>query len=663
MTTPVLDIKALKSVFETGRTEARAVDGIDLELNAGEVLALVGESGCGKTATALSILGLLPKPVGRITHGSIKFDGIDLCKLSGREMGNIRGSAISMIFQEPMTSLNPVITIGQQLAEVYRRHMGLSAKEARRAGIEMLNRVKIPSAEERIDDYPHQLSGGMKQRVMIAMALACKPKVLIADEPTTALDVTIQAQILELLMELKHEFNTAILLVTHNLALVRQCADRVAVMYGGRIAEIGPTSDVLRSPFHPYTRGLLSCLPRPGGHKLATIAGSVPPADQYPAGCRFAERCDRAQDQCLQKLPPLLTESDTRKHSCWYPLMEAPASIKNEEPTTKCQTKISSQSLLVCKDLKVYYPIRQGFFKRIGGHVKAVDGISLELKRGQTLALVGESGCGKSTLAKAFVGLAAITDGAVTIKDLTCSKEKDFKNAALKKSIQMIFQDPYSSMDPRMRIRDILNEGPRSHGRSLPDEELQLLLEKVSMGISILGRYPHEFSGGQRQRISIARALAMNPEILILDEATSALDVSVQAHVLNILKENQEQHQLTYLMITHDLSVVEYCADEIAVMYLGRIVERGPARKVLSSAKHPYTQALLAAVPRLDAKEKIKVLQGDVPSPIHPPSGCPFHPRCPHATHACSQQFPAEIRLDNDHRVHCIADVVNLVKP
>jgi oligopeptide/dipeptide ABC transporter ATP-binding protein len=549
---------------------ARPVDGVSFAIEAGETFALLGESGCGKSMTALSLMRLLPA-VARIAEGEATFDGRDLFAVSEAGMRELRGGGMAMIFQEPATSLNPVMTIGQQIAEVLELHGGDRGRV-----VELLEAVGIPDPERRAQEFPFQLSGGMKQRAMIAMALAGDPKLLIADEPTTALDVTIQAQVLDLLEELQRQRGMALLLITHDLGVAARMADRVGVMHAGRLVEVSEKRAFFAGPSHPYSRRLFESLPE-------NLAKTLP-------GAAATER------------------------------------------------------LLAVQDLAVHFPIRRGLFQRTVGHVRAVDGVSLKVSRGRTLAIVGESGCGKTTAGKAILQLIEPTAGKVSLdgRELTELAARD---------VQMVFQDPFGSLNPRLRIGEIIAEGMRTLGI---DGDVGRLLEQVGLEAEMASRYPHEFSGGQRQRIAIARALAVNPRLLICDEPTSALDVSVQAQIIALLKCLQDERGLAYLFITHNISVVDYLAHEVAVMYLGRIVEQGTVEQVLHGARHPYTQALLAAVPKIDGAERETLLvPGDPPSPANPPAGCHFHPRCPKVMPVCRERYPDAASMPGSHVVAC----------
>ena len=670
----LLSVQNLKTYFRTPDGLARAVDGISFDIAPNEIFALVGESGCGKSVTALSVIQLVAQPTGFIAGGAIYYKGQDITRLPEVEKRRIQGNDIAMVFQEPMTSLNPVFTIGYQISEAIRQHQDLRGTAARNAAVEMLDLVGIPEPAARYDEYPHQMSGGMKQRVMIAMALSCRPGLLIADEPTTALDVTIQAQILELIQRLQQELQMAVLLITHDLGVVANIADRVAVMYAGKIAEMGTWEQLYKTPQHPYTVKLLESTPARDkrGTQLHTIAGRVPKATAYNDGCRFADRCPKVMDGC-ETIPPTLHAVNGSEHNvaCHLYNPEPPfnavstgaARLELETDTDKIEDTLTrtaeAQPQLQVKNLCVHYPIQKGIFKRTVGYVYAVDDVTLDIPRGKTLALVGESGSGKTSFGKAILRLGVPVKGDLVYDGVNIATITRQHIHPYRKQMQIIFQDPYASLNPRMTIGAIIQEGMQAHGIGESIEERQNrvaeLMQRVGLSPDMVTRYPHEFSGGQRQRIGIARCLAVDPEFIVCDEATSALDVSVQAQILNLLKSLQTDFNLTYLFITHNLSVVEYFADEVAVMYLGRIVERGTTEEIFDSPKHPYTRALLSAVPKMDPQtgvEKIQ-LEGDVPSPINRPSGCYFHPRCPEVMPICKDTYPDETNFTQTHSCNC----------
>jgi peptide/nickel transport system ATP-binding protein len=615
----------------------KAVDGLSLAIERGETFALVGESGCGKSMTALALMRLLPES-GRIVGGRVDLDGQDLLRVPEAGMRAVRGGRIGMIFQEPGTSLNPVLRVGTQVVEAIESHTALRGDAARAKAIEWLGRVGLPEPERRIDDYPFRLSGGQKQRVMIAMTLASEPDFLIADEPTTALDVTIQGQILALLKELQREHGMGLLLITHDLAVVSDMADRVALMYAGQIIEVAEARDFFAAPKHPYARLLLQALPDSArrGESLAAIRGSVPPLWLAFEGCRFTPRCDRAFDACPKTLPDLRPLDPTRSVRCLLYSELAPASDlppdQGPGDTSAAHGAVAVAAtasalamsragdgraglpvagdarpvLLQVENLAVRFPLRRGILQRPAGYFSAVDGVSFDVGRGKTLALVGESGCGKTTTGKAIVQLlrhVAVVEGSARLEGQDLFKLEGEALRAARRDIQIIFQDPFASLNPRMRVLPILEEGLQSLRPDTTAESRRLALEELADRVGLrrdsLDRYPHEFSGGQRQRIAIARALAVRPKLIVCDEPTSALDVSVQAQILNLLRELQRELEVSFLFITHNIGVVEYLADDIVVMKAGRVEEQGPTASVLASPQSAYTRTLLAAVPRL----------------------------------------------------------------
>ena len=668
MNTPLLQIKDLHTDIEIRSGVVRALSGVDLHVNPGETLGIVGESGSGKTMTALSLMGLLPQG-GKVSSGSIILDGQDLTQLPLKEKRKLRGTKVGMIFQDPLTSLNPTMKIGLQVCEPLRVHEGLSKKEALERAVEILKRVGMPRPEVVINNYPHQLSGGMRQRVMIAMALVCKPRILIADEPTTALDVTTQMQILDLIDELRDEYKMGVILITHDLGVVAGHTDRVAVMYAGRIVETAPTKTLFTEPKHRYTSSLMAALPEralAAGTKLFSIPGAPPSLTNLPVGCRFAARCLWATDECRAGYPDL-SGDETHTFSCFHPVQEgdeSPAVLQGKLDSNKTNgaaenvPQISHETLLDVKEAsREYESAGSGFFKREKGVVSAVDRVSITVKKGETYGLVGESGCGKSTVGRLIAGLEPPSGGAIELdgRDLATLKGRDA--VRIHRDVQMMFQDSYAAMDPRMRIDQILAE-PMSiqktgNARQIA-ERIMEILEQVGLTEEILDRYPHEFSGGQLQRIGFARSLTLAPDLIVADEPVSALDVSVQAQVLNLMKDLQQELGLSYLFISHDLAVVQYMADRIGVMYLGRIVEEGPASEVVKNPKHPYTKALIDSIPVPDPEfkhdENAIKLTGEPPSAVNPPEGCRFRPRCPFAGEECKVQ---PMLTDETHRVAC----------
>ena len=653
----MLKVDNLRLGFMAGKRALAAVDGISFSIAKGETFALLGESGCGKSATAQGIMRLLPA-AGRILDGRVELDGTNLLALSEADMRAYRGGKMAMIFQEPATSLNPVLTVGQQIGEVLERHLGLRGAAAIERMVDLLRQVGIADPERRLTEYPFQFSGGMKQRVMIAIALAGEPELLIADEPTTALDVTVQAQILDLLAKIQADRGMGMLLITHDLGVVARMAHRIGVMYAGELVEVASREEFFSRPRHPYTQALFAALPDISrrGLRLTTIPGQVPALAAMPGGCRFADRCPHVMAVCRTQSPDWRDTGTAHVVRChWYG--EAAADVASH--TLAEAGHEPGRAFLEVADLKVHFPIRKGFLQRTVGHVRAVDGVSLAIAAGRTLALVGESGCGKTTVGKALLQLISPTAGSVRLGggELVGLKGKRLRDA--RRQMQMVFQDPFASLNPRLRVGEIIAEGMGALGieanATARTAAVAALLQQVGLPNDAAERYPHEFSGGQRQRIAVARALAVQPELLICDEPTSALDVSVQAQILNLLKTLQGELGVAFLFITHNFAVVEYLAHDVAVMYLGRIVERGRAEEVLRSPKHPYTQALLSAVPvpRLEGATAVIRLPGETPSPANPPAGCHFHPRCPQAMDICRQRYPTTTELSGSHAVNC----------
>ena len=661
----LLEVRNLKTYFDLGNGQiARAVDGVSFSLEAGRTLGIVGESGCGKSQTAFSIMRLVDQNCFHCEDSEILFNGENLLKKTDIEMQHIRGNDVAMIFQEPMSSLNPLYRIGNQLSEPLMLHQNMTKKEARKRCIELLEQVGIPDPESRVDNYPHEMSGGMKQRVMIAMALACKPKLLIADEPTTALDVTIQAQILSLMKELQQETGMAIVIITHDLGVVNQIADDVCVMYGGKVAEFGSRKEIFSNMQHPYTRMLLESIPSVNDmrYKLKTIKGIVPAATIVSKGCRFAERCQEVLDYCDYKPPKSYhcSKSKDSVHHTYCHLLDN--TIKRERCGTQ-QDELRpkknelKETLLTVSNLKTHFPVKRGLLMKTVNYVKAVDKFKIDIKKGETLALVGESGCGKTTAGQSILRLIKEAKGNVLFDGQNIFELSRKEMKSLRKQMQIIFQDPFSSLSPRKKVGDIVAEGLTIHEPDLTNDERNKqvvnILKTVGLDSTSIDRYPHEFSGGQRQRIAIARALILEPKFLVLDEPTSALDVSVQAQILNLLEQLQVERNLSYLFITHDLGVVKYIADNVAVMYLGEIVEYGATKEIFEVPRHPYTRALLDAVPKLGEQVEFKKITGDVPSPLNPPTGCHFHTRCYYSQDICKKIAPMLTTDDNMRQVSC----------
>jgi peptide/nickel transport system ATP-binding protein len=651
--------------FVTSHGTVRAVEGFSYSVHPGEMVAIVGESGSGKSVSALAVMQLLPPGTAR-TRGSVRFGGRELLGLTDEEMRRIRGREIAMIFQEPMTSLNPVLRIGLQIMEPLTIHLGMDDAAARTRAIELLTLVGITDPESRLNQYPHQLSGGMRQRVMIAIGLSCNPKLLIADEPTTALDVTIQAQILELMKDLSRRLGVAVVIITHNLGIVARYADRVNVMYAARLVESGTAERVFTRPLHPYARGLLGAVPRLDrgrAAKLATIDGAPPNLLNPPSGCRFRPRCRFAIEKCLTD-PPLVAGEPGHMAACHrvseIEALDPPLTRGAGTSKQGVEGHDDGSSILDIRHAKKYFPVRMGFLRK-PKLVRAVDDVTIDIRAGETLGLVGESGCGKSTLGRLVLRLDDPTGGEIRFEDVDLAGADREAMIAVRKKMQVIFQDPYSSLNPRMTVGQIIAEPIRVHEilpRAQISDRVAELLQVVGLFPYMALRYPHELSGGQRQRVGIARALAVNPRVIVCDEAVSALDVSIQGQVINLLEDLQQELGLTYLFIAHDLAVVRHISSKVAVMYLGRIVEYAPADELFANPMHPYTRALLAAAPVPDPViERTRprtIIKGELPSPLNPPKGCVFHPRCPLATEECRQGVPASRELAPGHTVACI---------
>jgi peptide/nickel transport system ATP-binding protein len=659
---PLLEITGMKTDIKLKRSTVHAVDGVDITVRAGETLGIVGESGCGKTMTALSIMQLLP-PGGHVVGGKIVLDGTDLLQLSDKEMQKIRGDAVGMVFQDPLTSLNPTMSVGNQIAEAVLLHREVSRDAARKRAVEVLELVGIARARTRLDDYPHQFSGGMRQRVMIAIALACEPKLLIADEPTTALDVTIQAQILELIDSLRKELGMAVILVTHDLGVIAGRADRVAVMYAGRVVETADAPALFKSPRHRYTEALFSALPEKAAEtreRLYTIPGLPPDLTNPPTGCRFAPRCRFAEQDCLDNDPTLVEEPGGRELACFHPVDEKHHLEARDPIITPAELARDRDVLLSVQNLVKDYALSHAVFGRSKGTISAVADVSFDVPRGHTLGIVGESGCGKTTTGRLIVGLEKPTSGIVRVEGTDLSTLSRGALREMRREIQFMFQDPYASLDPRMRVGAILREPLLIQGIGKGAEQKQRvaeLLDVVGLPRNAVERFPHEFSGGQRQRIGLARALSLNPKLIVADEPVSALDVSIQAQILNTMRELQKEFDLTYVVISHDLSVIRYLSDAIGVMYLGKLVEDGPAADVYNHPLHPYTHGLIETIPEADPerernKEK-QALTGELPSAVDPPSGCRFRTRCPLAQDICAEEEPPLRVLRTGHRVAC----------
>ena len=739
---PVLDIQDLSTHIKLTSSVVQAVGNIDLHVDAGETLGIVGESGCGKSMTGLSIMGLLP-PGGSIIGGSVKLNDRELVGLKDEELRQIRGNEIAMIFQDPLTSLDPTKTIGYQVGEPVRLHRGASKAEALDRAVEVLALVGLPRPKERLSDYPHQLSGGLRQRVMIAMALACEPKLLIADEPTTALDVTIQAQILALLRDLKDRLGMAMLLITHDMGVIAGHADRVNVMYAGRVVETAEANDLFIEMHHPYTQALLASIPQlkqDASKALHAIPGLPPDLTRPPQGCRFAARCPRASDKCRTEEPPLAGKTFEHRFACWHPVdgplvlttigetgpdalsigLVAPdaesmaqaaagdkagyvsdAVLADGEPaaadsgaaepdkaepvvvaaglevTADGRLEVTERAveatagngdgpggpapLLDIRNLVKEYPVTSGaILRRKVAAVHAVSDVSFSVPAGTTFGLVGESGCGKTTIGKMIVALERPNSGAVTLGGVDMSKLRGGELRRKRRDLQLMFQDPHSSLDPRMRVGSIIGEPlavQHLGSKRAQRDRIFELLGEVGLPRNAVERYPHEFSGGQRQRIGLARALTLNPKLIVADEPVSALDVSIRAQVLNLMKRLQASHGLTYVVISHDMAVVKYMAERIGVMYLGKLVELGSAQDIYERAAHPYTAGLIATIPLPDpAAERAKqgvAIKGELPSPVNPPSGCRFRTRCQFAQERCAAEEPKLRSFGPGHVAAC----------
>jgi peptide/nickel transport system ATP-binding protein len=755
---PVLEIQDLSTHIKLTSSVVQAVGNVDMHIDAGETLGVVGESGCGKSMTGLSIMGLLP-PGGSIIGGSIRLDGRELVGLKQEDLRRVRGNEIAMIFQDPLTSLDPTKTIGYQVAEPVRLHRGTSKAEALHRAVEVLTLVGLPRPKERLNDYPHQLSGGLRQRVMIAMALANEPKLLIADEPTTALDVTIQAQILSLLRDLKDRLGMAMLLITHDMGVIAGHADRVNVMYAGRVVETADVRELFNHMHHPYTQALLASIPQldqDADKALHAIPGLPPDLSHPPPGCRFAARCSRATDKCRAEEPPLSGPALDHRFSCWHPVdgplvlavigkagpdaastglassdaesvaeaaqptdkagytpefvadaplaevaaadgevpeaaatteeaapesEEAPASEQAEAIVVASGLEVTADGRLEVTELTVEvtaangdgavplleitnlvkeFPITAGLLQRKVASVKAVSDVSFSVPAGTTFGLVGESGCGKTTIGKLIVALEKPNSGTINLGDLNVSKLSGAELRRKRRDLQLMFQDPQSSLDPRMRVGAIIGEPlaiQRLGSKRAQRDRVFELLGEVGLPRNAVERYPHEFSGGQRQRIGLARALTLNPRLIVADEPVSALDVSIRAQVLNLMKRLQASHGLTYVVISHDLAVVKYMAERIGVMYLGKLVELGSGQDIYERAAHPYTAGLIATIPvpkpSLERAKKGAAIRGELPSPVNPPSGCRFRTRCQFAQELCAAEEPPLRSFGPGHVAAC----------
>jgi glutathione transport system ATP-binding protein len=644
---PLLDVRDLSVAFPSEAGAVQAVRSVSYTVSPGEVLGIVGESGSGKTVSSLAVMNLLPDRA-RIS-GSVRFEGEELIGRSDKDLSRLRGRRIAMIFQDPLSALTPVYTVGDQIAEAIRVHHDASPAQARDRAVELLSLVGIPNPARRATSFPHEFSGGMRQRAMIAMAIANDPALIIADEPTTALDVTIQAQILEVLEKARELTGAAIMLITHDLGVVAGVADRVAVMYAGKLVETGSVDDIFYRPHMPYTLGLLGSLPRPdlGRHQTLTpVEGSPPSLVNLAPGCPFAPRCPLKVDRCAQIEPGLAPHGETGTHSvaCHRSQEVEQKKLTSTDifpapPPRSADVQRSREeraAMLVVRDLVREYPVVRGaVLRRRVGTLRAVDGVSFDLRASETLGLVGESGCGKTTTIMEILNMARPLSGTISVLDRDTASMTTEQRFDARRDVQVVFQDPMASLDPRLPVGDIVGEPLDAHGVAPDDRARRVreLLTLVGLSPEHANRYPQAFSGGQRQRIGIARALALQPKLLVLDEPVSALDVSIRAGIINLLEQLKAELGLAYLFVAHDLAVVRHIADRVAVMYLGRIVEIGDVDEVFERPRHPYTQALLSAVPLPDPRKERRrqriVLEGDLPSPLDPPSGCRFRTRCP----------------------------------
>ena len=688
--TPLLDVAGLRTEIRTRSATVQAVRDVSFSIAPGETLGLVGESGCGKSMTGMSLMRLLPSG-GRIAAGSVKLAGKELTTLSEGDIRRVRGNDVAMIFQDPMTSLNPTMTVGDQIAEPAIIHQGLSQKDALQRAVEVLDLVGMPKPAERLKAYPHQLSGGLRQRVVIAMALVCEPQLLIADEPTTALDVTIQGQILTLLDRLKDELHMSMLLITHDLGVIAGRADRVMVMYAGEIVESSETGELFASMRHPYTQALFEAMPPLVTDRtkvLYSIPGMPPSLISPLPGCSFAPRCRYAKDKCAEN-PPLAGDDPAHPYACFFPVRgphaaDAPVPSETDaedhpeaERITSLPATVRSGDrdgapeggapgsqdapVLVLEHVVKEFPILKGVLQRRVGSVQAVSDVSLEIGRGETFALVGESGCGKTTLGRLIVALERPDSGSIRFEGEDVSKLRGSDLRRKRQSFQIMFQDSYASLDPRARVATTLREPLASqHLGSRPEQRARIraLLTDVGLPESAMTLYPHEFSGGQRQRIGLARALVLEPKLIVADEPVSALDVSIQSQVLNLMRKLQAERDLTYVLISHDLAVVRYLADRVGVMYLGKLVEIGTGEEIYASTAHPYTAGLLESIPVPDpVRERGKhkdAVRGELPSAAHPPSGCRFRTRCPLAQQLCAEVEPQmQLFSPGGHRAAC----------
>lgn len=673
---PVLKLEDLAVAYKVRGGEIEAVQNVSFDIYRGETHGIVGESGCGKSTVAWAVVNFLGAN-GYVKRGSIKFQGQELVGKAGEELRRLRGDQIAMVYQDPMQALNPSMRLGEQMKEVLTVHRNMPEDEATERCIQMLERVYMPDAANVMRRYPHQISGGQQQRVVIAMALLNNPALLIMDEPTTALDVTVEAAVLDLIAELRRDFDTAIMYITHNLGVVARVSTRVGVMYAGEMVERATVKEIYQNPQHPYTQGLIRCVPKLGADKASSILypirGRVPPPNNRPTGCIFGPRCDYVQDKCREQRPQLRQMPNGSWVRCHLAdEIDAAQWTPTEDlvlPTVVAADGDATKPILEVNDLKKYYEVQGSSLKDVLGfgeprYVKAVENANFTLKKGRTLGVVGESGCGKSTLIKTIIGLESSTDGKAQFMGFDITGDLSGRAEALIQELQMVFQNPDSTMNPSYTVGQQIGRPMQRFG-TVPKNQIRgeviKLLEAMRLGENYYERLPRQLSGGEKQRVGIARALASRPDLVLCDEPVSALDVSVQAAILNLLLEVQQEFNTTLVFIAHDLSVVRFFSDEVAVMYLGQIMEIGPADAIYAPPYHPYTEALLSAVPIPDpaAKQKHIRLEGNVPSAIDPPSGCRFHTRCPRRQllpdggKICETDLPPWREVGEEHRIFC----------
>ena len=659
-TQPTLELRDLRVAYRVRGIDREVLRGISLSIQPGEAYGLVGESGCGKSTAAFAAMRYLPRN-GSITGGSIHFEGRDITSIGDDDIRELRTNAISMVYQNPIAALNPTIRVGDQVAEVYEL-LGKSSSEARELSLAALKRVQIADAEAVLERYPHQLSGGMAQRVIIAMALASNPRLLVLDEPTTGLDATVEAEVLDLVRALRAETGTAVLFISHNLGVIRTMCDRVGVLYAGALVEEGPTEEVLHKPNHPYTVGLLRCIPRGGLHKrkdrLDTIPGTPPPLGATLPGCVFVDRCAIAQDTCRTSQPPFVELTNGHRARCFFheQAVNMPRAVDGTRSSAPTSTAASAGDLLNITNLSKT-------FAQDSGDVRVLTSVSLALRAGETLGLVGESGSGKTTLAKALLGINEPDEGSViTLNGATLGATLRDRSPSEVGAVQIVFQNPDSALNRRhtvMRIVGRAIEKLAGKPRNEAEDTAQVLLNDMSVDPILHSVKPTQLSGGLKQRVAIARSFAGKPQLVVCDEPTSALDVSVQANILNLLVDLQTKENVSYVFISHDLGVVRYISDRIAVLYLGRIMELGAAETVFNGPHHPYTEALVSSVPAIDGSQRVRVrLGGEVPSPANPPSGCVLNPRCPRMAgsgveHLCTSVEPDLVEVEPGHFMRC----------